>query len=266
MFVAFVTGLILCVGWTWQRRDGLLWAMPVVLSINYFLLIRSQWKITGEIPLRPLEGNDGWQLTKILAQLCEKAGVKPPKVTVIETETPQAFVVGRSKPHLFVTQGFLERLDPLEREAILALEVAAIKNELPFIFSILGSFFDLIFLFLSGIDCGISWILGTRRRWAHSVTLLIASPVLYLVQRWCLSPSDYFKMDKLAAELCSDRDAFCQALWKIESSSWTQPLNAHPAWTHAFAVGPWEPKGALGFLQPQPSVKRRIREINGAGL
>lgn len=265
LFVVFVTALILWVGWTWDQRDGLIWAVPVVLSINYFLLIHSRWRFVAESDTRDLEGSDGWQLTKVLNELCEKAKIATPGVTVIDVPTPQAFVVGRrnATTRIYITQGFLERLDPLEREAVLALEVAAIKAGMPFNFSIVGSFFGLIFWFLSGMDRAISWILGTRRRWTHSITLWLASPFLFIVQRWCLSPADYFKIDKMAASLCADPEALCQALSKMESSAWTQPLPAHPAWAHAFVVGPWESRGPLGILQPQPSVKRRIRELNG---
>lgn len=265
VLVIGLTILILSGGWFWQKRDGLLWAVPLALSINYFLLIPSRLRIVARVDERDLEGTDGWQLNQALKQLCEKAKLPLPHVVVIESETPQAFVVGRfaQKTRIYVTQGFLDRLTPLERESILAFEVAAIQLRLPYIFSVLGSFLDLIYWVLGSIDQIISWVIGTRRDWAKSASLFLASPILFLIQRWCLSRSDYFKADQMAAELCSDREALCQALWKIESSNWTQPLDIHPAWTHAFAVGPWEPKGALGLLQPQPSAKERIMQLNG---
>jgi heat shock protein HtpX len=89
-------------------------------------------------------------------------------------------------------------------------------------------------------------------------------PFLVIVQRFCLSPNDYYELDAAAADLCGNRDALCRAIWKMESSSITQPIGElHPAWTHVFAVGPYRPHGPLGRLQPQPSAKRRIVELNG---
>lgn len=264
-FVVLTTAFILWFAWTLAKRDGLLWAVPVVLSINYFLLIHSRWRIVAEAAERPLEGNDGWRLMKALNNLCEKAGVTVPQVRVIDVATPQAFLLGRlaSLSTLYVTQGFLDQLDPLEREAILAFEVATLKSRLQFNFSVVGAFFAAVLWAVAGFDHIASWVLGTKRRRSGSMTIWLAWPFLYLVQRWSLSPADYFRLDQMAAEMCSDKDALCQALWKLESSSLTQPLPANPAWTHVFAVAPWETRGPIGHLQPQPPAKQRIHNLNG---
>lgn len=264
-FVLFLTGLVLWAGWEWGQRDGLLWSVPVVLGINYFLLIHSRWRVLPNTAERPLEGSDGWNLTKCLDALCAEAQIRPPKVTVIDIPTPQAFLIGRLPRFstIYVTQGFLDRLDPKEREAILAMQVAAIKLNLQFNFFILGAFFDMVYWILNRVDLCIAWIIGTRKQRGRSVTLWLFWPVLLLVQRCCLSPRDYYHLDAMAAELCDDREALCRAIWKLESSSFTQPLELHPAWTHVFAVGPFPPRGPLGRLQPQPSAKQRIFELNG---
>jgi Zn-dependent protease with chaperone function len=265
-FVLSITGLILWAGWSWHRRDGLLWSVPVVLSINYFLLIHSRWKIVPDTEERNLAGHDGWSLTQSLNALCSKAHVKPPKVIIIEVTTPQAFLKGRSSSSstLYITQGFLDRLSAEEREAILAVEVAALKLHYPFNFFVLGAFFDVIFWWIAGLDRFVSWTLGTKMRLAHSITFWTLSPALFLVQRWCISHQDFYRIDELAAELCANKEALCQALWKLDSTSRTLPLRTHPAWTHVFAVGPWMTHGPLGLLQPQPSVKRRIHKLSGA--
>jgi|GEM_PF-6943566 len=265
-FVVVLTGLLLWAGWTWGHRDGLLWAVPVVLGINYFLLIHSRWRVLPNTAERPLEGSDGWNLTKCLQALCAKAKIRPPNVMVIEITTPQAFVIGRLSRFstIYVTQGFLDRLDAKEREAILALQVATLKNNLQFNFLIIGAFFDMVFWFLTRVDTGIAWVIGARKKRFRAITLWLFLPLLLLIQRCCLSPRDYYHLDAQAAELCGDREALCRALWKLESSSFTQPLELHPAWSHVFAVGPFQPRGALGRLQPQPSAKRRIFQLNGS--
>jgi heat shock protein HtpX len=264
-FVLFTTLLILTIGWIWFRRDGLLWTVPIVLGINYFLLIHSGFRVVEDGGRRQMDGNDSWSLNKTLAALCTKAAIPLPKLVVIEAQTPQAFLLGRfsSFSTLYVTQGLLDRLNENERQAVLALEVATLKAGLQFNFLILGAFFDLIFTLISSADRFICWIFGTKRRWAQSVAARLAWPLLFLVQRWCLSPQDYYRLDAVAAELCADPDALCQALWKLEATSLTQPLNVHPAWTHVFAVGPSDRRGPFGYLQPQPSAKLRILKISG---
>jgi hypothetical protein len=238
----------------------------VVLGINYFLLIHSRWRVIPNTTERPLEGSDGWNLTKCLQALCAKANIRMPQVRVIEIGTPQTFLIGRLPRFstIYVTQGFLDRLDAKEREAMLSLHVAALKLNLQFNFLILGAFFDMVFWVLTRLDACLAWIIGARKKRFRSMTLWLFLPLLLLVQRCCLSPRDYYQLDVMAADLCGDREALCRALWKLESSSFTQPLNLHPAWTHVFAVGPVQPRGALGRLQPQPSAKRRIFELNGS--
>jgi heat shock protein HtpX len=263
-FVLFTTLLTLAAGWIWLRRDGLLWAVPIVLGINYFLLIHSRFRIVEGGPKRPLSGNDGWKLNKALLALCAKAEIQPPKLMVIDEPTPQAFLVGRLSSFctLYVTQGLLDRLNEEERRAILALEVATLKSGLQFNFLIVGAFFSLIFAAINTVDRFVCWIFGTKRRWAQVITSFLARPFLFMVQRWCLSPRDYYHLDTVAAELCDDPDALCQALWKLEATSLTQPLAVHPAWTHLFAVGPHDRRAPFGYLQPQPSAKLRILRIS----
>jgi Zn-dependent protease with chaperone function len=265
-FVVILSGVLLWAGWAWGHRDGLLWSVPVVLGINYFLLIHSRWRILPLTNERPLEGSDGWNLSKSLQALCAEAQIQPPSVIVIDLPTPQAFLVGRLSrfSKIYVTQGFLDRLDAKEREAILATQVAALKMNLQFNFFVLGAFFDMVFWILSRIDSCLAWVVGARRKRRGSFTLWLLWPVLVAFQRLCLSPADYYKIDAMAADLCGGHEALCRALWKLESSSFTQPLeDLHPAWTHVFAVGPYPPRGPLGRLQPQPSAKRRIFELNG---
>lgn len=265
-FVLILSGLMLWAGWTWGHRDGLLWTVPVVLGINYFLLIHSRARILNNTAERPLEGSDGWNMTECLQALCAEAQIRPPKLVVVDIATPQAFLVGRLSRFstIYVTQGFLDRLDLKEREAILATQVAALKLNLQFNFFVLGAFFDMIFWVLSRIDVSLAWIIGARRKKHRSFTLWLLWPILVLFQRLCLSPNDYYHLDTMAAEFCGSREALCRALWKLESSSFTQPLeDLHPAWSHVFAVGPFPPRGPLGRLQPQPSAKSRIFELNG---
>ena len=79
---------------------------------------------------RRLEPDERPSLQATVGRLAQQADLRPPDVAVIETDAPNAFATGRSQSSatVVVTTGLLERLDDAELEAVLAHEIAHIKN------------------------------------------------------------------------------------------------------------------------------------------
>ena len=70
------------------------------------------------------------ELHAMVERLCAMADLPKPRVAVIPSNVPNAFATGRSPKHaaVAVTQGFWERLEPREVEAVLAHELSHVAN------------------------------------------------------------------------------------------------------------------------------------------
>lgn len=79
---------------------------------------------------RPVDPADRPALQATVDRLAQQADLPPPDLAVIDTEAPNAFATGRSQSaaSIVVTTGLLERLDDAELEAVLAHEIAHVKN------------------------------------------------------------------------------------------------------------------------------------------
>ena len=70
------------------------------------------------------------ELVGTVQRLASTAGVKPPTVAVADTDVPNAFAIGRTPGDatIVVTEGLLDTLDDEQIEAVLAHELAHVKN------------------------------------------------------------------------------------------------------------------------------------------
>lgn len=78
---------------------------------------------------KPFDQSEAKEIHEILNRLSRKAGVKPPKLYLIERSTPIIFAVGRRNvPTLMVSVGLFETFSSKELEASLAHEISHIKR------------------------------------------------------------------------------------------------------------------------------------------
>ncbi len=79
---------------------------------------------------RPAPADEYPDLHESTRLLAHQAGLSPPDLAVVESDAPNAFTTGRSTDSatVVVTTGLLESLDPAEREAVLAHELAHVVN------------------------------------------------------------------------------------------------------------------------------------------
>ena len=86
--------------------------------------------VVGGVGGRRVDANSYPDLHESVVRLSAVADVEPPDVAVTENEAPNAMAVRgpASTPVVVVTTGLLQRLDEREQEAVLAHEIAHVKN------------------------------------------------------------------------------------------------------------------------------------------
>jgi heat shock protein HtpX len=79
---------------------------------------------------RRVDEHEAPRLHALVGRLCQLAGLPKPAIAIAETDAPIAFTVGRSprSATVCVSRGLLETLNPRERAAVIAHELAHIEN------------------------------------------------------------------------------------------------------------------------------------------
>jgi heat shock protein HtpX len=97
------------------------------LTLQYLLGDRLVLRAMGARPLREGEGE---AVRGTLARLARGADLPVPRLRFVDTDVPNALVTGRSPATatVVVTRGLVERLDEDELAAVLAHELAHVKN------------------------------------------------------------------------------------------------------------------------------------------
>lgn len=87
-------------------------------------------RVLAAIGSRPLDPGEHPRLVNLLDGLCLTGGVPNPEVRIVDTEVPDAFVLGTSARSavVVVTSGLLERLGRIELEGVVAHELARIRH------------------------------------------------------------------------------------------------------------------------------------------
>lgn len=274
IFFLFFHILFIKLGTLFWQREGLFWSSICLLLADTFIYFFSEKQILSFFPkFRELEGQDPWGIFEIAKPVIEKARISSLKIVVLETDTPQAFALGKSSKTgtLIFTETLLENFKPEEIEALVAYQVASIHRLDTFIYSIVYFICAVFFFFTFFFDKTISWLIHSKdeknsfSNKNHLMTCLFL-PFLLLPLRFLLNSSNYFKIDQLAASYIKDPKILAQVLWKMDSYSSTNPLKVHPKLDHFFIVSTLSSKAWRKYFLSHPKTEERIKRLTGNSL
>ena len=128
MLMAAMTALFGFVGTMLGGFEGLLIAILFAIAVNLFA-----WYNSDKMVLRMYGAKEvprGHPLFEMVADLSLNAQLPVPKVYEIQSDQPNAFATGRNPENAAVaaTTGLLQRLNQNEIAAVMAHELAHIKN------------------------------------------------------------------------------------------------------------------------------------------
>lgn len=212
-------------------------ALPTVLALGMKgflaapLAMAMVWPLATRVPPEavmrlyqalPLPSDQN-EFSRVLESLGQRAGLRaPPRLYIVPSTTLNAFTVGsRQNPVIAVTEGLLSRLSPREASAVLAHEIAHIRNNDLMVMgladtisralqllSYTGVSLALFNLFEMAFgDPTVSW-------WA--VLALYFAPTLFGSLKLALARSREFEADATAAGLLGETHALVSAIRRIE--------------------------------------------------
>ncbi|MDT8446870.1 MAG: M48 family metalloprotease [bacterium] len=256
VLLAAMAGLLGITGFFLGGEWGLGFAALALLGLFFTRLktpLRNPLERLGAIALAPTQAP---QLYWTLTELCRRAEVPAPRLYFQPTSEPNAFTLGQGPQHeaLVLTQGLFEHLDQAEIEAVMAHEVAHLKNR------------DLGFLYFAQLMGRLTEMLAFWGQWMVLLALpfflkgqadipwlgfafLVLAPRLYLRLLMAFSRSREFLADQVAIELTGQPMDLASALDKLQRhlKRW------QPVWPLGRPLNPW--------LQSHPTLGARIRRI-----
>lgn len=281
MLVLLLTMLGVGIGWYWADSPIIGGIVAFVSGLALVVFARTRGtdvvlKINGA---RPANRSEEMVLQNVVEEVSIAAGIPKPKVYVIEDSSMNAFATGKDPKNgvVAITSGLMSRLNRDELQAVMAHEVAHVRNnDIQFMTSIaiLAGVIPMISDFFLR-----SMFYGGRRRSSSSsqgggaevilmliaLALAILAPLFALLIKLAISRQREYLADATAAQLTRNPDALISALSKLSQDP-NQLQRANRATEHMYIVNPYighEDRGSALF-STHPPIPDRIRAIRQA--
>lgn len=240
--------------------------VAVWFLIAYFSHSSMIMSATGS---RPLERKDNMRVYNLAENLCIAAGMKMPKIHIIDDDSLNAFASGINERTYAVSlsRGIIDRLDDRELEGVIAHELTHIRNR-DVRLLIVSVIFVGIFAFLSEMFFRSMIYGGSSSRKGKGGIALLVGMVLALVGylitllfRFAISRKREYMADAGGAELTKDPPALASALRKISQDPRIEAVKRQDV-AQMFIENPQEKKRAVSFSQlfaTHPPIEERIR-------
>ncbi|MFN3721645.1 MAG: zinc metalloprotease HtpX [Paracoccaceae bacterium] len=265
MLMAAMTALFMGLGALLGGVSGALIALAVAAAMNVFAYWNSDKAVLSMTGAKAVDEASAPGLVRMVNQMADGAGMPRPKVYVIETDQPNAFATGRDPKNAAVaaTTGLLRRLTGEEVAAVMAHELAHIRNRDTLIMTVTATFAGAISmlanfaLFFGGSRDRPGGMIGT-------IALMILAPLAAALVQMAISRSREYEADRVGAEICGNPEWLAAALRKIEAFAKGIDNNAaerNPAIAHMFIINPLHAHAHDRLFSTHPNTANRIAAL-----
>lgn len=282
VLLAGLTALFVGAGYMIGGPTGMLIALALALGMNLF----SYWN-ADRIVLRmygAVEVDAGHADPRVrtyvrdVEDLAQRAGLPRPRITIIDSDQPNAFATGRDPDHAAVaaSTGLLGLLDRDEIRGVMAHELAHVKNRDTLTMTVTATIAGAIsalanFAFFFGgsrdDEERPGGLIGT-------IALAILAPIAAMLVQMAISRSREYEADRVGAGIAGDGQALARALEKIEAYARGGAVNheaeRNPATAHLFIInplsGPRANGGADNLFSTHPATHNRVEALLRLGV
>lgn len=265
VLLAGLLGLFLVLGQLLGGTQGLLLALLLGGAFNFGMYFFSDRLVLRMYGARLVAREDAPELYDMVDRLRRRAGLPMPAVAIAEQEQPNAFATGRNPEHavVAVTSGLLTHLPAGEVEAVLAHELAHVKNRDMLITTIAAGLAAAIGFLPRLIFFG-----GGRDDEGHGhpaigLALMLLAPLGAMIIQLAVSRRREFEADRVGAELLGRPQPLATALQRLDALAHRIPMDIIPAAAPLAQVNPLAAHGGgLGSLfSTHPSTARRVEAL-----
>ena len=266
ILLATLTCFFVGIGFLFAGPTGGLIAFVIACAMNIFAWWNSDkivLKLYKAQPLTADQNNDYYAVTK---QMVDDAGMPMPKLYIIDNPQPNAFATGRNPKNgaVAITTGLIERLNFQEVTAVIAHELAHIKNRDTLIMTITATLAGAI-----SMIANFAMFMGRRNRNAPMgmigvLVVSILAPLAATMVQMAISRSREFEADRIGAEICGRPLWLASALEKIAGKAAVIDNNtaeSNPATAHMFIINPLHVHAIDGLFSTHPKTEDRVKRL-----
>lgn len=263
-----LSGFLLMLGQAFGGQQGLVLALGFAVLMNfasYFFSEKLALSMSGAQAVTEQENAHIWRrIAPMTRELCRRMDLPMPRLWVLPEPSPNAFATGRNPQHssVAVSAGLLELMNDTEVEAVIAHELAHIKNR------------DIL---ISSIAATIGAAITSLARFAFffggrhdeeegggnpfvGLLMMLLAPIAALLIQMAISRTREYAADATAAKYTGSPMGLVNALRKLDNFSKRIPMDASPAMSHMYIFPP-----ALGGLaqlfSTHPATEKRIAAL-----
>lgn len=264
MLMAAMTALFMGVGYALGGGAGLMIALVVAVGMNGYSYWNSDKAVLRMHNAQECNSQVHPELERMVHSLADSAQMPRPRVFVINEDQPNAFATGRNPENAAVaaTTGLLQRMSDDEVAAVMAHELAHIRNFDTLIMTITATFAGAISMLANFA----MFFGGGRNRGNFVVTLLvmILAPMAAAVVQMAISRSREYEADRVGAAICGNPLWLASALEKIQGFASRidyDRAEQNPQTAHMFIINPLHAFKRDKLFSTHPNTENRIAEL-----
>jgi heat shock protein HtpX len=205
----------------------------------------------GLVRGRELPVGEAPGLHSTVGRLAALAGVAKPRLYLIEDGLPRALAAGRGPrgSALAVSAGLLSAATPAELEAVLAHELAHVRNR------------DVVVQTSVVVLAATLLELSRIGGWFQRVLLWFLGPIAAAFVHLLLSPKREFLADAAAAAICDSPHPMADALVRLDQAAELVSFRGSPATEPLYTINPFMEEGLAALFVTHPPVGERVRRL-----
>ncbi len=268
-----MTGLFIAAGFLIGGTTGMIIGLFFAGIMNfgsYWYSDRIVLKMYNAEKVKPDERS---QLYTSVEQLAENADIPMPDLYISDMNAPNAFATGRNPEHgvVCITQGLLRNLETDEIEAVVAHELAHIKNRDTLINAVVATIAGSIaviaeLVFWSALFAG----RDQEGELLSAMAFMILTPLIATVIRMSISRKMEFRADSDAVKIHGQREGLSNALRKISSANERQRRGhnskVQEAGSNMFIYNPFASDKFTKLFSTHPDLDSRLENIEASSL
>jgi len=268
VLLAGIGGIFVILGSLFGGIGGALIGLAIAFAItgaSYWYSDRIAIKAARAVEV---DARSAPELHQMVRGLAERAGLPTPRIYLSPSPQPNAFATGRNPANsaVAVTEGLLANCPPNEVRAVLAHELAHIRNRDILIGSIAAAIATAISLLANmAMFAGMFGSSDDADGPGAGTMLLMAliAPLAAGLLQMAVSRSREFDADRYGAQLSNDPLALASALRRLETIAQRSPMDITPAQASAWIVNPLTGtrKDFSRLFMTHPPVEERVRRL-----
>ena len=264
VLMAGLMGLFLLAGQLLGGANGLMLALVIGGAFNFIMYFFSDKLVLKMYKAHIVTPEQVPELYNTVDRLRQRAGLPMPVVAIAPHQQPNAFATGRSpeKAVVCVTEGILRQMPMPELEAVIAHELAHIKNRDMLISTvaagIAGAISNLPYLLMFGMGGG-----DDDGHPIAQLAFMLLAPIGAMLIQFAVSRQREFEADRVGAEILGNPLPLASALTRLDAMAKQIPMQVAPAAAPLAQVTPLAAYGGgvMKLFSTHPPTEERVARL-----